>query len=82
VRNIAILACSVFAPRYTPAQILGWLRIFLTRFIVNQFKRSCIPDGVKVGSVALSPRADWRMPSDMSTALWLSELDAVTTEIQ
>lgn len=81
VRNIAILACSVFAPRYTPAQILGWLRIFLTRFIVNQFKRSCMPDGVKVGSVALSPRADWRMPSDMSTALWLSELDAVTTEI-
>ncbi len=81
VRTIAILACIAFAPRYTPAQILAWFGVFLSRFIVNQFKRSCIPDGVKVGSVALSPRADWRMPSDMSTGLWLSELDAVRTEL-
>lgn len=82
VRTIAVLACVAFAPRYTSDQILGWLRIFLTRFIVNQFKRSCMPDGVKVGSVALSPRSDWRMPSDMSTALWLSELESVTAEIE
>jgi NAD+ synthase (glutamine-hydrolysing) len=80
VQTIAILACIAFAPRYSPAQILGWFRVFLTRFIVNQFKRSCIPDGVKVGSVALSPRADWRMPSDVSTTLWLAELDAVKQE--
>lgn len=81
VRNIAILACIAFAPRYSPAQILTWLGVFLSRFIVNQFKRSCMPDGVKVGSVALSPRADWRMPSDMSTSLWLSELESVRTDI-
>lgn len=80
VRSIAILACIAFAPRYTPAQILTWFGIFLSRFIVNQFKRSCIPDGVKVGSVALSPRADWRMPSDMSTSLWLAELEAVKAD--
>jgi NAD+ synthase (glutamine-hydrolysing) len=80
VQTIAILACIAFAPRYSPAQILGWFRVFLTRFIVNQFKRSCIPDGVKVGSVALSPRADWRMPSDVSTTLWLAELEAVKQE--
>jgi NAD+ synthase (glutamine-hydrolysing) len=77
VRTIAILACIAFAPRYSHAQVLEWFRVFLTRFIVNQFKRSCIPDGIKVGSVALSPRADWRMPSDMSTTLWLTELEAV-----
>jgi len=80
VHTIAILACIAFAPRYSPAQILEWFRVFLTRFIVNQFKRSCIPDGVKVGSVALSPRADWRMPSDVSTTLWLAELEAVKQE--
>jgi NAD+ synthase (glutamine-hydrolysing) len=81
VRTIAILACIAFAPRYTPAQIITWFGVFLSRFIVNQFKRSCIPDSAKVGSVALSPRSDWRMPSDMSTGLWLSELDAVRAEL-
>lgn len=80
VRTIAIVACIAFQHRYTPAQILYWLGVFLNRFIVNQFKRSCIPDGVKIGSVALSPRADWRMPSDMSTNLWIAELDAVRAE--
>ncbi|MBM4179245.1 MAG: NAD(+) synthase [Ignavibacteria bacterium] len=81
VRTIAIVASVAFAPRYSPAQITAWLRVFLTRFIVNQFKRSSMPDGVKVGSVALSPRADWRMPSDMSTSLWLAELDSIAAEI-
>lgn len=80
VRSIAILACIAFQPKYSSAQILGWFGVFLNRFIVNQFKRSCMPDGVKVGSVALSPRADWRMPSDMSTTLWLAELEQVTAE--
>lgn len=81
VRQIAILACIAFAPRYSPEQILGWFGLFLSRFMVNQFKRSCMPDGVKVGSVALSPRADWRMPSDMSAATWLRELQSIKEEI-
>jgi NAD+ synthase (glutamine-hydrolysing) len=50
------------------------LRVFLTRFFANQFKRSCLPDGPKVGSVSLSPRGDWRMPSDAQVTLWLEGL--------
>ena len=50
-------------------------QLFYRRFFAQQFKRSCLPDGPKVGSVALSPRGDWRMPSDASVALWLAELD-------
>lgn len=56
---------------YTPAEIRNWLRVFLTRFFANQFKRSCLPDGPKVGSVSVSPRGDWRMPSDASAKAWL-----------
>ena len=52
-------------------ELRGWLRVFLRRFFGNQFKRSCLPDGPKVGSVSLSPRGDWRMPSDASAAAWL-----------
>ena len=48
-----------------------WLQVFLQRFFANQFKRSCLPDGPKVGSVSLSPRGDWRMPSDAGAAAWL-----------
>ena len=47
----------------------------MRRFFANQFKRSCLPDGPKVGSIALSPRGDWRMPSDASAALWLADLE-------
>lgn len=54
---------------------LKWLRIFYNRFFSQQFKRSCMPDGVKVGTVSLSPRGDWRMPSDASAGVWLEELD-------
>jgi len=57
------------------ADIRRWLIVFLTRFFQNQFKRDCMPDGPKVGSVALSPRGDWRMPSDASPAAWLAELE-------
>jgi NAD+ synthase (glutamine-hydrolysing) len=57
--------------------ILKWLRVFYARFFANQFKRSAMPDGPKVGSVALSPRGDWRMPSDATAALWLAELDKI-----
>jgi NAD+ synthase (glutamine-hydrolysing) len=56
---------------YSPQQVRRWLKVFVQRFFANQFKRSCVPDGPKVGSVSLSPRGDWRMPSDAQTALWL-----------
>ena len=59
---------------YTADEVRGWLRVFLKRFFANQFKRSCLPDGPKVGSVSLSPRGDWRMPSDAEAALWLEGL--------
>ena len=54
-----------------------WLRSFYWRFFAQQFKRSCLPDGPKVGSVTLSPRGDWRMPSDASAAAWLAELETL-----
>ncbi|GER91233.1 NAD(+) synthase [Dictyobacter vulcani] len=76
-RKIYWLACQVFAGHHTPAELLRWLRLFYQRFFAAQFKRSAMPDGPKVGSVALSPRGDWRMPSDASSALWLQELDAI-----
>ena len=56
---------------------MKWLRTFFRRFFQQQFKRSCLPDGPKVGSVSLSPRGDWRMPSDAAAALWLRELDCL-----
>lgn len=59
---------------YTPDEIRSWLKVFLKRFFANQFKRSCLPDGPKVGSVSLSPRGDWRMPSDASARIWLEGL--------
>jgi NAD+ synthase (glutamine-hydrolysing) len=63
-----------FDSDYTPVELRHWLRVFLTRFFANQFKRSCLPDGPKVGSISLSPRGDWRMPSDAQAALWLERL--------
>jgi NAD+ synthase (glutamine-hydrolysing) len=74
-RKTLFLATRAFAGRYTPQEIVRWLQVFLQRFFANQFKRSAMPDGPKVGSVALSPRGDWRMPSDASVALWRQELD-------
>jgi NAD+ synthase (glutamine-hydrolysing) len=60
-----------FDKPYPPDEVRRWLKVFLTRFFANQFKRSCLPDGPKVGSVSLSPRGDWRMPSDVSGREWL-----------
>jgi NAD+ synthase (glutamine-hydrolysing) len=60
-----------FNRAYPPAEIRRWLAVFLRRFFANQFKRSCLPDGPKVGSISLSPRGDWRMPSDAAAELWL-----------
>lgn len=64
-------------PFYDDETIKKWLTIFLRRFFNQQFKRSCLPDGPKVGSVSLSPRGDWRMPSDASSALWLKECEQI-----
>ena len=66
------LAQLAFAGRYTPEVIRHWQQTFLRRFFAQQFKRSCLPDGPRVGSVSLSPRGDWRMPSDASAAAWMS----------
>ncbi len=64
-----------FSRPYPPEEVRRWLAAFLRRFFASQYKRSCLPDGPKVGSVSLSPRGDWRMPSDASAAAWLSALD-------
>lgn len=71
------MACTAFAGVYDAKTVHHWLRTFYRRFFTQQFKRSCLPDGPKVGSVTLSPRGDWRMPSDASAALWLKEIDAL-----
>lgn len=68
------LACLTFSDVYEKETILRWLRVFYSRFFTQQFKRSALPDGPKVGSVALSPRGDLRMPSDACVALWEDEL--------
>ena len=60
---------------YDEEVILKWLKTFCRRFFTQQFKRSCLPDGPKVGSVSLSPRGDWRMPSDASSSDWLADLE-------
>ena len=73
--KILFFASIAFKEEYTREQILHWLKNFLQRFFVNQFKRSCMPDGPKVGSVDLSPRGSWRMPSDADVSLWLKNLD-------
>ena len=69
------LAKIAFAGQYDDETILRWEKTFLRRFFQQQFKRSCLPDGPKVGSVSLSPRADWRMPSDAFSALWDADLE-------
>lgn len=74
-RKVFFLARQAFAGLHEPADILRWMAVFYRRFFSQQFKRSAMPDGPKVGSVALSPRGDWRMPSDASSALWVQELE-------
>lgn len=72
------LASLAFDQVYDHETILKWLKTFYRRFFAQQFKRSCLPDGPKVGSVTLSPRGDWRMPSDACADLWLEEVDALS----
>lgn len=74
-RKIYRIARKTFAGVYDDATIKKWLVTFVRRFFTQQFKRSCLPDGPKVGTVTLSPRGDWRMPSDACAALWLSEAE-------
>lgn len=76
-QKIYFLAQYAFQDDYQKEEILKWLKVFYRRFFSQQFKRSCIPDGPKVGSINLSPRGDWRMASDASSALWLKQLDAI-----
>ena len=76
-RKIFLLAQKAFAGDYDDETIKKWLTTFCRRFFNQQFKRSCSTDGPKVGSVSLSPRGDWRMPSDASSALWLAECETV-----
>ena len=80
--KILYLAEQAFKPEakdapYSRKEILFWLKNFYSRFFAQQFKRSCLPDGAKVGTVSLSPRGDWRMPSDASASLWLEEVNSL-----
>lgn len=74
-RKIYTLACRTFENDFGNETIKKWLRVFYRRFFTQQFKRSCMPDGVKVGNISLSPRGDWRMPSDISGKIWLTEIE-------
>lgn len=74
-KKIYRLCLYAYKEEYSADTVLYWMRTFYRRFFSQQFKRSCLPDGPKVGTVTLSPRGDWRMPSDASAALWLDELE-------
>lgn len=76
-KKLFFLACQAFEGVYDEIIVQKWLVVFLRRFFSQQFKRSCLPDGPKVGNVSLSPRGDWRMPSDASSALWLAEAESL-----
>ncbi|MGN0556852.1 MAG: NAD(+) synthase [Acutalibacteraceae bacterium] len=76
-KKIFRLALTALGGQYSREEILKWLKVFMRRFFAQQFKRSCLPDGPKIGTVAVSPRADLRMPSDACADLWLKELDDI-----
>ncbi len=75
--KIYYIACQTFDGDFKSETILKWLKIFFKRFFAQQFKRSCVPDGVKVGEISLSPRGSWHMPSDCSADLWLNQLECL-----
>lgn len=75
--DILEYALTAFKDMYDKQIIKKWLKVFLNRFFAQQFKRSCMPDGPKVGSVALSPRGEWRMPSDANVSVWINQLDDI-----
>jgi NAD+ synthase (glutamine-hydrolysing) len=74
-KKILFLAEKAFMGRYSKKEIKDWLKVYYKRFFSQQFKRSCLPDGPKVGTISLSPRGDWRMPSDAESRIWLKELE-------
>ncbi len=74
-RKILFLAQSAFGSGYTKEEVEKYLKLFLRRFFSQQYKRSCMPDGPKIGTIALSPRGDWRMPSDAEAAEWIKDLE-------
>ena len=76
-RKTYVLAQKAFGNHYPDDVLKKWLKTFYRRFFSQQFKRSCMPDGPKVGSVTLSPRGDWRMPSDASSEAWMAECNAL-----
>ena len=71
------MALHAFEGKYGLPEIKAWLRVFIVRFFQNQFKRNCLPEGPKVGMTCISPRGDWRMPSDASPAAWLADLERI-----
>ena len=73
--KIYTMACRAFADEFTPETVKKWLQNFYRRFFTQQFKRNCQPDGVRTGAVGLSPRSDWKMPSDAAAAIWLEEAE-------
>ena len=75
--KIYALACRAFKGEFDNATVKKWLQVFYRRFFTQQFKRSCMPEGVKVGTIGLSPRGDWRMPSDATARIWLEEVNAL-----
>ena len=75
--KIFTLACRAFEDDFDAATIKKWMKAFYRRFFTQQFKRNCMPDGVKVGNISLCPRGDWRMPSDASGRLWLNEIETL-----
>jgi len=76
-KKIFTLACRAFTGEYDSDTIKKWLKFFYRRFFSQQFKRNCLPDGIKVGAVSLSPRGDWSMPSDACGKLWLDMIDTL-----
>lgn len=76
-KKVFDLCCIAFKDDFSCETILKWLKNFYRRFWTQQFKRNCMPDGVKIGSIALSPRGDWRMPSDAQYKAWMDECDSI-----
>jgi len=73
--KVLFLAEQAFGNAYGRETLLKWLKNFYRRFFMQQFKRSCLPDGPKVGALCLSPRSDWRMPTDASSRVWMEEVE-------
>jgi len=79
-RKIYMLAQIAFKDDFSTQDLLDKMKIFYKRFFTQQFKRSCLPDGIKVGSICLSPRGDWRMPSDASFKMWMKEIESLQAD--